>query len=91
MVSFIKQTDYMRKKKKDKIIEYCTVCGSQMEERKPITADNFGYFSYKFHHPYDEKTGKKRMRRWIACPKYKDSLFSNNYHNKHAIGEEYLI
>ena len=64
--------------------EYCQYCGRLMEERTPKCANNFGYETRKF----DEKTGRKIMRRWIACPMY-NPLFGIS-HTAHAIGEPYL-
>ena len=74
--------------------EFCTYCGSKLVERKPITADHFGGLFY-FSSPYDRKTGKTRMRKWVECPKRNNfwvKFFNRIYlHDAHAIGEEYLV
>lgn len=79
--------------------EYCSYCGSLLQEQEPITADHFGGPTpFFFPHPFDPVTGKKRMRKWVACPNKKKVNFWKEfkgkfsfYHDSHAIGEEYLV
>lgn len=71
--------------------EFCSECGSKMLERKPISADHFGGMIFFVSSPFDKKTGKKRMIRWIACPKYGHGWGKSYSHNAHAIGKEYLV
>lgn len=71
--------------------EFCVKCGLEMVEQAPITADNFGFGTFFVSAPFDKKTGKKRMRRWIACPKYGHGWGKSYSHDAHSIGKEYLV
>lgn len=77
-------------------LEFCKYCGRQLVEQEPITADHFGGRSY-FKSPFDSTTGRKRMRKWIACPRNVRPTWWEKFqcvdgrHDAHAIGEEYLV
>lgn len=71
--------------------EYCSFCGKKMIYMGIKGAENFG-FPFNYNDKYDYKTGKRKMRFWIACPQYSESLFKDGYkHSAHAIEDEFLV
>lgn len=70
--------------------KYCSHCGAQMKYMGMLGAEKF------YGSKYDERTGKRRLKHWIACPNiYKKRFGFLDYpdyfmHDSHSFGDTVL-
>lgn len=70
--------------------EFCSYCGRQLIYQGMKGSEHFGPYFTRINF-YDTKTGKRKMRYLVSCPKRTAFWAINFKHDSHAFGEEVLV